>query len=171
MEYFSRGAEHGHIHKHTHDHKQSLSFALPVLIALSVHAILEGTLLAHPSTIHEQHDAMALLFGIALHKGPAAFALCTILLCYLKGKRTALVLLILFSLASPIGILIGNYIVNANNVSQGVFTIFFGLVSGNFLHISTTIVFESSSNHTFNFKRLLVAVAGALVAVAAETLI
>ncbi|MEM7108749.1 MAG: zinc permease, partial [Bacteroidota bacterium] len=41
LEYFSAGAEHGHIHKHIHDHKQSLSFALPVLTALSVHAILE----------------------------------------------------------------------------------------------------------------------------------
>ncbi len=168
LEYFSSGVEHGHIHQNKSDQKKSWSSALPVLLALSIHAVLEGTLLAHPSTIHEQHEASALLFGIVLHKGPAAFALITILLCYLKSRRVALILLILFSLASPLGMILGNHIVNANTTSQEVFTVLFGLVSGNFLHISTTIVFESSTDHSFNAKKLGVAVAGALVAVAAE---
>jgi hypothetical protein len=41
-------------------------------------------------------------------------------------------------------------------------------VCGNFLHISTTIVFESSPEHRFNAKKMAVAVFGALVAVAVE---
>jgi hypothetical protein len=44
----------------------------------------------------------------------------------------------------------------------------YALVCGNFLHISTTIVFESSPAHRFNGKKLTVAVLGALVAVAIE---
>lgn len=168
LEYFSAGAEHGHIHKHTHEHSQSLSSAIPVLVALSIHSLLEGTLLAHPGTIHAEHDATALLFGIVLHKGPAAFALVTILLCYLKNKKVAIFLLLLFAAASPIGVLIGNYAIHSDELSPKVFTVLFGLVSGNFLHISTTIVFESSTDHSFNIRKLGVAILGALVAVAAE---
>jgi hypothetical protein len=44
----------------------------------------------------------------------------------------------------------------------------YALVSGNFLHISTTIVFESSPEHHFNARKLTVAILGALVAVAVE---
>jgi hypothetical protein len=47
----------------------------------------------------------------------------------------------------------------------------YALVSGNFLHISTTIVFESSPEHRFHAKKLAVAVVGALVAVAVEYII
>ncbi|MEM1407848.1 MAG: ZIP family metal transporter [Bacteroidota bacterium] len=168
LEYFSTGAEHGHIHKHNKAHRHSKSSVIPIMVALSIHAILEGTLLAHPSSIHEQHDSSALLLGIALHKGPAAFALTTILLCYLTNKRLVIILLVLFALASPLGILIGNYIVNDGSISQSVFNILFGLLSGSFLHISTTIVFESSTDHSFNLKKLSVAILGALIAVGAE---
>jgi hypothetical protein len=44
------------------------------------------------------------------------------------------------------------------------------LVSGNFLQISTTIVFESSVDHKFNAKKLGVALVAALIAVSAEVL-
>ena len=86
LEYFSRGAEHGHIHHHSDEHGHNPASIFPVIIALSVHAFLEGSLLAHPGTIHEDHDATALFLGILLHKAPAAFALMTIVLCYLTRK-------------------------------------------------------------------------------------
>jgi zinc and cadmium transporter len=41
-------------------------------------------------------------------------------------------------------------------------------VSGNFLHISTTIVFESSLDHKFNARKMGVAVVAAALAVVAE---
>lgn len=168
LEYFSTGAEHGHIHVNSAKHTHSRTSVFPIIIALSLHAFLEGTLLAHPSTIHDDHDAQALLLGIVLHKAPAAFALMTIVLCYLNSKKWALVLLTLFSLASPAGVLAGHYIVNADNVSANFFTILFGVVSGNFLHISTTIVFETNKDHDFNARKLGTAMLGALVAVLAE---
>lgn len=43
----------------------------------------------------------------------------------------------------------------------------YALVSGNFLHISTTIVFESSPDHRFNAK-ISSSCGGALLAVAVE---
>ncbi len=168
LEYFSTGAEHGHIHLHSDNHTHTAASVFPILIALSLHAFLEGALLAHPSTIHKDHDAEALLLGIVLHKAPAAFALMTIILCYLTSKKWAVLLLILFALASPAGVLAGHYIVNAEHISANLFTILFGVVSGNFLHISTTIVFETNADHHFNARKLGTAMLGALVAVLAE---
>lgn len=169
LEYFSQGTEHGHVHIHEGEQKHSVSAAFPIIIGLCLHAFLEGTLLAHPGTIHEEHDASALLLGIALHKAPAAFALMTILLCYLTSKRLAVFWLVVFAVASPLGMLTGDYVVHGNLISDQLFNVLFGIVSGNFLHISTTIVFESSTDHSFNAKKLGVAVFGAMVAVAAET--
>lgn len=168
LEYFSAGAEHGHMHEHEGDHKHGKSSAIMVLIALSVHSFLEGSLLAHPSTIHAHHESMSLLAGIVLHKAPAAFALMSILLCHLKKRNTAIIFLLIFSLASPLGLFLGDYYVEENAFSPQVFTILFAIVSGSFLHISTTIIFETNTSHSFNAKKLGVAIMGAFIAVAAE---
>ncbi len=168
LEYFTAGAEHGHIHQHKHEHSKGFSSAIMVLMAMMIHAFLEGSLLAHPSVIHAHHDANGLLMGIVLHKAPAAFALMSIILCQLKNKKMAIAFLILFALASPLGMLIGDFYVENSALPDDTFTILFAVVSGNFLHISTTIVFETSADHHFNAKKLGVALLGALVAVAAE---
>lgn len=168
LEYFTEGVEHGHIHHHDNKHGHKSSSAILVLIGLCIHSFLEGSLLAHPSTIHEHHESNSLLFGIVLHKAPAAFALMSILICQLANKKKAIAFLVLFSLASPIGLLVGDFYVEHNMLSNEAFTILFAIVSGNFLHISTTIVFESSVDHHFNAKKLGVGVLGALIAVSAE---
>src|SRR5687767_1833145 len=60
LEYFTSGIEHGHIHTHEHKdhhthrhhhsmHQQSIS-ALVLLLALCIHAFLEGCMLAEPET-------------------------------------------------------------------------------------------------------------------------
>jgi hypothetical protein len=55
-------------------------------------------------------------------------------------------------------------------MSSQAFTFFFAVVSGNFLHISTTIVFESSADHKFNAKKMGIAVLAAGIAIATELL-
>ncbi|QSE98478.1 ZIP family metal transporter [Fulvivirga lutea] len=168
LEYFTAGAEHGHIHKHEHDHQRGVASSIMVLGAMIVHGLLEGSLLAHPSVIHAHHDANSILFGIVLHKAPASFALMSIIVCQLKRNKLAIIFLVLFALASPIGMVVGDYYVENNALADETFTILFAIVSGNFLHISTTIVFETSSDHHFNARKLAVAVIGALIAVGAE---
>jgi len=167
LEYFTSGAEHGHVHKPSDEHGHSMSSAILLLVALLLHSFLEGSLLAHPSDNHAHHESVSLLMGIVLHKAPAAFALMSILLCHTK-KSTAIIFLVIFALGSPIGMLVGDYYVENQILSTKVFTILFAVVSGNFLHISTTIVFEGSSDHSFNARRLGVALLGALIAIGAE---
>jgi zinc transporter ZupT len=175
LEYFTSGVEHGHIHTHEHAHHHSHTHqtvsALVLLSALCVHAFLEGSMLAQPATIGPGYDVNAVLLGIALHRAPAAFALMTVLASQLHSKKRALPHLIVFSVAAPVGLLISSYFVESEVLSDTALIYLYALVSGNFLHISTTIVFESSPEHRFHAKKMAVAVVGALLAVAVQYLI
>jgi len=177
LEYFTSGVEHGHIHDHDsdhshghHHHNHSIS-ALVLLTALCLHAFLEGGMLAQPATMGFRYDVNAILLGIALHRTPAAFALMTVLTAQLHSKQKALPYLIVFSVAAPIGLLLSTYFVETEVLSEAGLVYLYALVSGNFLHISTTIVFESSPGHRFNAKKLAVAIFGSLLAVAVEYMI
>jgi zinc and cadmium transporter len=165
LEFFSSGVEHGHIHKHDIGHAHKESSALWVLLALGAHSLLEGSLLTHGAT---GDNSKTILWGIVLHKAPEAFALMSVLLCEIENKKRALAYLVLFATASPMGLLASDFLMKSNLIPTSSFTYLFALVAGNFLHISTTIVFESSVDHKFNAKKLGVALMAAIVAVSAE---
>jgi zinc transporter ZupT len=170
LEYLTSGVEHGHIHTpdHAHGHHHQQVSAIVLLLALCVHAFLEGAMLAQPAIMGFQYDANAILLGIALHRAPAAFALMTVLSFQLHARSKAVPYLVVFSVAAPIGLLISTYLSEAEVLTASGLTFLYALVSGNFLHISTTIVFESSPEHHFNARKLAVAIVGALAAVAVE---
>jgi len=169
LEFMSSGVEHGHIHVHpTGDHHHRESSATLVLVALGIHSLLEGGLLAHPRTVEHHHDSNTLLWGILLHKAPEAFALMSVLVCEVKSKSRAIFYLVLFAAASPLGLYLSDTLLVNEVMSSRSFTFLFALVSGNFLHISTTIVFESSLDHKFNARKMGVAIAAAVIAVGAE---
>lgn len=161
LEYFSSGVEHGHVHP-----SKAISGRgrVSIMIALVIHSLLEGTLLIHDSPFHEKHESYSLLIGIVLHKMPAAFALMATLQSL--GKK-AIYLLILFSLASPVGLLLSDYIL----LSDTSLLVLFAIVCGSFLHISTTIFVEASPDHHFGLNKILISLLGALLAIAAEYLV
>ena len=125
-------------------------------------------MLAQPESFSINYDVNAILLGIALHRAPAAFALMTVLAFQLHSRNKAIPYLIGFSLAAPIGLLVSTYLADVNVLSDSGLTYLYALVCGNFLHISTTIVFESSPDHHFNARKLTIAILGALVAVAVQ---
>ncbi len=170
LESLTSGVEHGHMHAKSKDHDHKIAGTLSLMVGLALHGFLEGGLLAHPSTIHAHHSSNTLLFGILLHKAPAAFALMSMLTCQMKNQSLAVVLLVVFSLTSPMGLLVSDMFVEQHYLSEGAFTLLFAVVSGSFLHISTTIVFESSVEHRLNIKKLSAALLGAVLAVLAELL-
>jgi zinc transporter ZupT len=175
LEYFTSGIEHGHIHSHDaehhHSHHHHQVSAIVLLTALCVHAFLEGAMLAEPALVVQQYDVDAILLGIVLHRAPAAFALMTVLTHQLQSRSTALPYLIWFSLAAPIGLFVSSYLLSEEVMGNAGLTYLYALVSGNFLHISTTIVFESSPEHRFSARKLTIAILGALVAVGVEYII
>ncbi|MCE3280865.1 MAG: putative divalent heavy-metal cations transporter [Bacteroidetes bacterium] len=160
LEFFSEGIEHGHIHIHKHDHAHS-AFPYAMMIGLSIHSFLEGMPLANGDT--HAHDS--LLTGIVLHNIPIAIALMTMLLQSHISKKQAIMWLIVFALITPLGSFT-SYAIGANMI--GGLSMYFdrimAVVVGIFLHISTTILFESSENHRFNLIKFVVIILGAALA-------
>ena len=155
MEQFSEGIEHGHIHKHSH---KQFVFPVGIMISLCLHAFLEGMPLAKG-----QHEE--LVYGIALHHIPAAFALGSVLMENKLSKRIVIVLLVLFALMSPLGYWLSFEIgKGAIGNIEVYFDRIMGVVIGIFLHISTTILFESSVDHKFNLKKVVAVLLGVSIA-------
>lgn len=155
LEQFSEGIEHGHIHKHHHDH---YVFPYGIMFSLCLHAFLEGMPLAKG---HQNQ----LLFGIGLHHIPASFALASVLVQNKISKKPIIALLILFSMMSPLGYLFSEGLSNGSigDLDQ-YFDRIMGIVIGIFLHISTTILFESSVDHHFNIRKLAAVLTGVTIA-------
>jgi len=150
LEQFSEGIEHGHVHNHSHDQ----AFPYGIMVSLCLHAFLEGMPLAKG---HQNE----LVFGIALHHIPAAFALGSVLLQNHLSKRAIYLLILTFALMSPSGYFLSEGLSNGaiGNIEQ-YFGRIMAVVIGIFLHISTTILFESSVDHRYNLKKMLAVLLG-----------
>jgi hypothetical protein len=61
-----------------------------------------------------------------------------------------------------------NFFINQGLLSTEGIGILYGLVTGGFLHISTTIFFESSPHHKFQLNKLSVTFLAAALAMASE---
>jgi zinc and cadmium transporter len=157
LEYMSGGIEHGHIHLHHDNHK---AFPLTMMIGLCIHSFLEGMPLSGGYDGH--HHGEQLLAGIILHHLPVSFALVSMLSgSGINAKQTALYLAI-FAAMAPAGALASSVLSNMElmNIHQ-YFDRIMAVVIGIFLHISTTILFESSSEHRFNRYKMGVILLGA----------
>ena len=151
LEYFSQGIEHGHFHK-------SNVIPFSVLLSLCLHALLEGIPLG--GHLHN-HTHNTLLTGIVLHKLPVSIVLMTFFLQADMPKKRAYILLLLFALMSPLGVFAGNLFTILANYHNEIMAIVIGI----FLHISTTILFESTDGHKFSFTKIITIIIGTLLAI------
>lgn len=74
----------------------------------------------------------------------------------------------IFALTSPLGLATSEWLIHQNLLSDQNKAILFAIVSGSFLHISTTIFFESNPGHRFSLVKALVSLAGVGTAVMVE---
>jgi len=161
LEYFSRGIEHGHIHVHKQSHP-TIPFSL--MTGLCVHSFLEGMPLTSQLG-HGQHHG-SLLAGIILHHMPVAFALVAML--SESGIRIGKVMamLLLFAAMTPLGAWCSSILEQTDILDIRLYYHnIMGIVIGIFLHISTTILFETGSDHKYNRSKILVILCGAALAV------
>ena len=147
LDFFSKGAEHGHIH--IDSDQRSFPFAL--FISLSIHALLEGIPVA--SSDH-------LLYGVLIHKVPIAAILAIFLIHSGYASWITLSFLTGFALMTPLGSFLSQHITEL----QEYLVYFNALVVGIFLHVSTTILFESNKNHSFNLIKLLTVIVAIAIA-------
>ena len=156
LEYLSGGIEHGHAHTH-----RSAGLPVGLMIGLCLHAFLEGMPLGGGDAGHRHHgDSHShglepLLLGIVLHKYPVAMVFLAMLLNSGLGKPKAFGLLAVFAAMAPLGTLLsGVEMVGQYNRES------LAIVIGIFLHVSTTILFESSEGHRFNAYKMMAIAAG-----------
>ncbi|SDL20922.1 hypothetical protein SAMN04488034_102635 [Salinimicrobium catena] len=146
LEFLSKGVEHGHMH-----HGQTGKFPMLLLISLSLHSLLEGF------PLNSSED---LLHGVVVHKIPVAAILSTFLLHSKIGKLRVILFLSIFAVMTPLGSWL-----HANFEILDTYAVYiYAVVIGIFLHVSTTILFEASKNHTFNASKLGVVVLGIILA-------
>lgn len=147
LEFFSKGAEHGHVHIH----EKEDGFPWVLFISLCIHSFLEGF------PIHQHND---MVYGVLIHKIPIAALITTYLVQSKFTKKQIAGFLATFAIMTPLGTLISNTVPFVGDY------LFFinAIVIGIFFHISTVILFESNENHRFNLSKLIVIALGIFVA-------
>ncbi|WP_343486800.1 ZIP family metal transporter [Allomuricauda sp. d1] len=147
LEFFSKGAEHGHVHV---DVKKNL-FPLGLFLSLSLHAFVEGFPLSEKNTM---------LYGVLVHKIPIALILSIFLFNSKIRTWKVTLFLILFSIMTPLG----SFLAQNFEAFKSYDNELNALAAGMFFHVSTTIIFESAQNHSFNIRKLIAIVLGMVVA-------
>ncbi len=165
LEQFSGGLEHGHIHV-PHHQEQVRRHTTMVMIGLCLHAFIEGLPLGGHD--HDHGSSHHLLWSIVLHKAPAAFAL--VLLLKKSGYKQSVLwtLLIIFGLMSPLAAFFTSIFAGQDQIGTWHINVLQAVVIGSFLHIATTILFESDSrsdHHAVPLPKLLAILVGVGIAV------
>src|SRR5690554_6913234 len=147
LEFFSKGAEHGHVHLHS----ETKHFPWMLFVSLCIHAFMEGF------PISEENN---LLVAIIIHKVPVAIILSFFLINAGYSRKIVLLFLFFFVLMTPVGCYISHnfYQISLYETELN------ALVIGIFLHVSTTILFESSKNHQFDAKKAAAVIVAVVLA-------
>lgn len=147
LEFFSKGAEHGHVH--SHDTFEKTPWLL--FISLCIHAFLEGFPVSN-------HPDLAL--GIAIHHLPIAIILTSFFLNTKLSKTTIFLFMMVFALMTPLGTMTAFYATPLAKYHAQITAVVIGIL----FHISSTIIFESSENHKFNLAKLSMIAIGIVLA-------
>lgn len=147
LEFFSKGAEHGHVHGHeTMTHIPWLLF-----VSLCMHAFLEGFPLSH-------HHNLAL--GIAIHHFPIAIILTLFFINGQLNRKAVFAFMLTFAIMTPLGTIVSEYLPVLNDYYTEITAVVIGIL----FHISSTIIFESSEGHKFNIAKVSMIVVGIVLA-------
>jgi zinc transporter ZupT len=147
LEFFSKGAEHGHVHGH--EKMEQMPWLL--FISLCIHAFLEGFPVSH-------HHSLAL--GIAIHHLPIAIILTLFFINAQLDKKAIFIFMFTFAIMTPLGTIISDYLPILNEYYTEITAVVIGIL----FHISSTIIFESSEGHKFNIAKVSMIILGILLA-------
>ncbi|TXK71040.1 ZIP family metal transporter [Mesonia sp. HuA40] len=147
LEFLSKGAEHGHIHID----KSETNFPILLFISLCLHSFLEG---------YPLHGHNHLLWGVVIHKIPIAIIISSFLLYSSLSRIKVFLFLFIFALMTPLGSLTQQYFTGFAKFNIYIEAVVIGIL----LHVSTTILFESSKNHQFNLSKVLAILVGIVTA-------
>ena len=114
--------------------KEGFKTSLVILLAISLHAILAGVSMGIQS---ESENVYTVFVAIASHKAPAAFSIGSKFIRNGMDAKTVVSLIVVFSLVTPVGIIIGFLVGSTSAVARLVLE---GLAAGTFIYIGATEV-------------------------------
>jgi zinc and cadmium transporter len=158
LDAISMGIEHGHAHEIRG------RMAVGILAGLCMHAFVEALALGQSAEHQTARDLAAhhfLLVSVVVHNYPISIALLGMLLQSGMKRRSALVCLGLFAVMGPVGMFISTHTGLAVYSRE-----LMAIVIGIFMHISTTILFESEDHHRFPIGKLVAVGVGLLLGIA-----
>ncbi len=158
LELITEGAEHGHDHVHSDDEKVS-PFLL--LIGLCIHSFLEGMPIS-PGV--DPEIRRTLVIGIIIHNIPISLTLMSLFIHYCCSPAKSFIYLAIFALMTPLGSLFSHLLPFSSNSEPLFFNYILAIVVGIFLHVSTSILFETGENHKYNLQKFITVCIGILVA-------
>ena len=162
----THGVEHGHVHVHADAHSHHVP-VWSIVAGLSVHAFMEGL----PLGFNYRHEATnaSIYLAVAAHKLPEAMLLAMLVMAN-KSKKASFITLLAFSLLTPVAGLIATFLgTNYGFMARTVATLI-PIVAGAFIHIATTIFFESGTKqHMLTWQKIVCMGAG--VGIALTTLL
>ncbi len=147
LEFFSQGAEHGHVH----GHEKMSHIPWLLFVSLCIHALLEG----FPVSRHHN-----LALGIAIHHLPIAIILTTFFINSGLNQKAIFAFMITFAIMTPLGTIVSDYLPMLNNYYPEITAVVIGIL----FHISSTIIFESSEGHKFNIAKVSMIIFGIVLA-------
>jgi hypothetical protein len=158
LDAISMGIEHGHAHP-IHGR-----MAIGILAGLCLHAFVEALALGQSPEHLNPHDLAAhhfLLVSVVVHNYPISIALLGMLLQGGMSRGSAVACLGLFAVMAPIGLFTSTHTGLAVHARE-----LMAIVIGIFMHISTTILFESEDHHRFPVGKLVAVVIGLILGIA-----
>ena len=156
LDVISVGIEHGHSHALHHGR-----LPLGIVLGLCLHAFVEALALGDARTHFDPASRKLLLVSIVVHNFPVSIALLGMLLHGGMRRAGALGLLALFAAMGPLGMFLSAHSALASHTRE-----LMAVVIGIFMHIATTILFEASDVHRFNFGKLIAIIVGTALGVA-----
>ena len=105
------------------------------------------------------------MLGIVVHNIPISLTLMSLFLHYGCSKGRAFIYLMIFALMTPLGSVISNILDASLTTSLSTyFNYILAVVIGIFLHVSTSILFETEENHHYNLQKFVTVCIGLAVA-------
>jgi zinc transporter ZupT len=145
------------IHPHETEELAGRRSGLTAYLGISLHSLLDG--LALGSGVLMPELAPAVLFAILAHKVPDTFSLTSILTFFGYSRRSTLLMLILFSLLTPLGGSLA--LLLFQGVPPQALGLALGLATGTFLFIATSdLLPHAHASHERRYRNLAVLLLG-----------
>ncbi len=145
----------GHGHQHVHHPSSGRVLA----IGLSVHALADGVAIGAAAASGETSFSLLVAFAVLVHRVPVALSLGVFLLHQAGGRRSALTGLLLFTLATPVALVLSYLVLDGADESILALVLLFS--AGTFIYVATVDTLPAVHNPTTGRRSVRNVLAGA----------